>query len=134
MIGAPPVLTPVLDPVVTPVAAYTSPKTTSKFTLGWTQWFQSITANLRASVGFSVVKLDPAAVPANSVSEQEFPAPGFAVNDVVAASARGVQPAGVAAVGARVASANKVMVTFVNSTGAPLVPFSGNYGFAVFRQ
>lgn len=78
------------------------------------------------------LSLTPVSVTNGTSAEQTFTVPGLNVGDVVF-----IQPpsatAGVGIVGSRVSAANTLAVTWVNASGAPVVPTAGSHIITVLR-
>ena len=79
------------------------------------------------------VSLTPAAVLANTTSEQSFTIQGLQVNDLVNVNINGAQTAGIIIANCRITAANTVAISFGNITGGTLTPVAGSYAFTLDR-
>ena len=84
-----------------------------------------ITGNV-ASMGVITTSINVASVAANTTAEQEFTIPGLRTGDFVRASKPSLS-AGLGVVNARVSAADKIAISFVNATAAPIDPAAETY-------
>lgn len=96
------------------------------------------TTVLRGNILFSVLvglPLSPVSVAANTSVEQTFAFPGLLLGvDYVTGVSKPTTQAGLSIGNTRVAANGSVAITFVNSTGSPIVPTAGEvYTFNVDR-
>lgn len=77
--------------------------------------------------------LTPAAVAANTASEQNFPIPGLQPTDFINVSFNGSQTAGMAVENARCGTAGILTLSFSNDTAGTLTPAAGIYIIGVDR-
>ncbi len=78
--------------------------------------------------------LSPAAVAANTTSEQLFTIPGIAAGDFLLAINKPTQQAGLAIAQSRITAAGQLAVTFINDTGLAITPTAAeSYSVIVYR-
>lgn len=79
------------------------------------------------------VALTPASVAQNTTAEQTFTVPGLVLLDFVNVTKPTLQ-AGLSIGNARVSAVNTLAITYVNSTGSPIVPTAETYLMMVDRM
>lgn len=82
------------------------------------KWFQRLQSAFPKVETYSAT-LNPAAVAANTTSEQTFTVSGLSVSDIVVVN-KPSHTAGLGIVNARVSAANTLALTFQNTTGASI--------------
>ncbi len=96
------------------------------------KWFQRLQAAF-PKIDTYTATLNPAAVAANTTSEQTFSVPGLAVTDIVIVN-KPSHTAGLGIVNARVSAANTLALTFQNTTAASIDAGAENYTIVSIRR
>lgn len=95
-------------------------------------WFRTLRDNF-ARVRTYSASLAPSSVAANSTAEQSFVVTGLGADDIVTVN-KPTHTSGLFIGGARVSAADTLRITFVNITGAPIVPATETYVVSAIRR
>ena len=97
----------------------------------WLRWIKRL-ADAFPKIGTYSTALTPASVAANTTAEQTFTLSGLVINDIVYVNKPSLD-AGIGVVGARVSAEDELAITYINATGAPIVPTAETYKVVSIR-